>query len=38
MQKWLDENDISMYTTHNEDTSVIPERFVITLKGKIRKE
>ena len=37
MQKWLDENDILMYTTHNEGTSVFAERFVITLKGKIYK-
>ena len=37
MQNWLDENDILMYTTHNEGTSVFAERFVITLKGKIYK-
>ena len=35
MQKWLDDNDILMYSTHNEGKSVVAERFVKTLKGKI---
>ena len=35
MQKWLDENDILIYSTHNEDTSVFAERFARNLKGKI---
>ena len=28
MQEWLENNDISMYSTHNEDKSVIAERFI----------
>ena len=35
MQEWLDNNDILMYLTHNEDKSVIAERFIKTLKAKI---
>ena len=31
----LDNNDILMYSTHNEDTSVITERITKTLKSKI---
>ena len=31
MQEWLDNNDISMYSTHNEGKSVIAERFMKTL-------
>ena len=38
MQKWSDNNDISMYSTHNEGKSVIAERFVKTLKAKIYKK
>ena len=38
MQKWLDDNDIFMYSTHNEGKSVIAERFKRTLKGKIFKK
>ena len=34
MQKWLDDN-ISMYSTHSEGKSVVAERFIKTLKGKI---
>ena len=37
MQEWLDDNDISIYSTHSEDKSVIAERFVRTLKRKIYK-
>ena len=36
MQKWLDDNNILMYS--NEGKSVIPERFVRTLKGNIYKK
>ena len=36
MQKWLD-NDILMYSTHNEDKSVIAERFIKTLKTNDKK-
>ena len=35
MQKWLDNNNILMYSTHNEGKSVIAERFIKTLKAKI---
>ena len=28
MQKWLDDNDILMYSTHNEAKSVIAKRFI----------
>ena len=37
MQKWFGDNDILMYSTHNEDKSVVPERFIRTLMGKICK-
>ena len=35
MQKWLDDNDILMYSTHNEGKSVVVERFTKFLKSKI---
>ena len=35
MQEWLDNNDILMYFTHNEDKAVIAVRFKGTLKSKI---
>ena len=38
MQKWLDDNDILMYSTHNEGMSVVAERFIRTLKNKIYKK
>ena len=38
MQKWLDSDDILMYSTHNEGKSVIAERFIKTLKAKIYKK
>ena len=38
MQEWLDNNDILMYSTHNEGKPVIAERFIKTLKAKIYKE
>ena len=38
MKKWLDNNDILMYWTHNEGKSVAAERFIRTLKGKICKK
>ena len=31
-KKWLKKNDIKMYSTNNEEKSVVPERFVRTLK------
>ena len=36
-KKWLKDNDISMYSTHNEGKSVVTERFIKTLKNKIYK-
>ena len=38
MQEWLDNNDISMCSTHVEGKSVIIERFIKTLKSKIYKK
>ena len=36
-KKWLRDNDIVMYSAHNEGKSVVPERFIRTLKSKIYK-
>ena len=36
-KKWLQNNDIAMYSTHNERKSVVAERFIRTLKNKIYK-
>ena len=36
-KKWLQDNDIVMYSTNNEGKSVIAERFIRTLKSKIYK-
>ena len=36
-KKWLKDNDIIMYSTHNEEKSVVAERFIRTLKNKILK-
>ena len=36
-KKWLKNNDIEMYSTHNEGKSVVAERFIRTLKTKIYK-
>ena len=35
--KWLDD-DILMYSTHNKGRSVVAERFIRTLKDKIRRK
>ena len=37
LKKWLKDNDIEMYSTHNEGKSVVAERFIRTLKSKIYK-
>ena len=37
MLKWLDDNDILMYSTYNKGKSVVTERFIRTLKSKIYK-
>ena len=36
-KKWLQDNDIVMYSTNNEGKSVVAERFIRTLKSKIYK-
>ena len=37
MKSWLEKNDIVMCSTHNEEKSVVAERFIRTLKNKIYK-
>ena len=37
MKSFLRNNDIGMYSTYNEEKSVIGERFIRTLKNKIYK-
>ena len=37
LKKWLQENDIVLYSTDNEEKSVAAERFLRTLKNKIYK-
>ena len=34
---WLKDNNIEMYSTHNEGKSVVAERFIRTLENKIYK-
>ena len=36
-KKWLRDNNIVMYSTHNEGNSVVAERFIRTLKSKMYK-
>ena len=36
-KKWLRDNNIVMYSTHNEGKSVVAERFIRMLKSKIYK-
>ena len=36
-KKWLGDNNLVMYSTHNEGKSVVAERFIRTLKSKIYK-
>ena len=36
-KKWFKNNDIEMYSVHNEGKSVVGERFIRTLKTKIYK-
>ena len=38
MQKWLDDNDILMYSIHNEGKLIVAERFIQSLKGKVYKK
>ena len=37
VKKWLKDDNIEMYSTHNERKSVVAERFIRTLKTKIYK-
>ena len=37
MKSWLQDNDIQMYTTHNEGKSAVAEKCIRTLKIKIYK-
>ena len=36
-KRWLQDNDIVMYSTNNEGKSVLADRFIRTLKNKIYK-
>ena len=36
-KKWLKDNNIEMYPTHNEGKYVVTERFIRTIKNKIYK-
>ena len=36
--KWLEHNNTLMYLTHNEGISIVAERFIRTLKGKIYRK
>ena len=38
MQGWLDNNDVLIYSTHNEGNSVIAQMFGKTLNGIIYKK
>ena len=35
IRKWLKDNDIEMYSAHNEGKSVVAERFIRTLRNEI---
>ena len=37
MKSFFQNNNIEIYSTHNEDKSVIADRFIRTLKNKIYK-
>ena len=37
MKSWLEKNGIKVYSTHNEETSVVAERFIRKLKNAIYK-
>ena len=36
-KKWLKDNSIEIYSTHNEGKSVVAERFIRTIKNKFYK-
>ena len=35
MKSWLGNHNIEMYSTHNEEKSVVAERFIRTLKSRV---
>ena len=37
VKSWLQDNDLEMYSTHNEKKFVVAERFIGSLKSKIYK-
>ena len=37
LKKWIKDNDIEMYSIHNEGKSFVAEKFIRTLKNKICK-
>ena len=37
MKLWLQDNDMEMYSTHNEGESIFTARFIRTLKSKVYK-
>ena len=37
MKSWLQDNDIEMYSTHNEGKSIVAEKFIRTIKKKFYK-
>ena len=37
MKSWLQDNDIEIYSMHNEERSIFTERYNRTLKNKIYK-
>ena len=37
VKEWLKDNNMEMYQIHNEENSVVDERFIRTLKTKIYK-
>ena len=37
MKSFLQNNDVEMYSTHNEGKSVVAERLIRTLKNKVYK-
>ena len=37
MKSWMQDNDVAMYSKHNEGKSVVAERLIRTMKNKIYK-
>ena len=38
MQKWLEDNDVLTYSTHNEGNSVVGKSLIRSLNGKAYKK